>query len=190
MSTANGGDVFCYSGGMTMSDESSANAPGGGNKPKPRRQWADLVEELLTEAHDRGDFENLAGKGKPLARDENPYAGDRALAYSLLKNNQFAPPEIERGKEIDSDIKRAENLLESLRHHQHALQGLPSRRDARRAFNIARDAAAARYEALLREINSKILSLNIVVPTAMHRRRLDVETKMREFREEFPRLEE
>lgn len=173
-----------------MSDESSANGPREGKQPKARRQWSDLVEELLSEARDRGDFENLEGKGKPLTLDQNPYAGDRALAYSLLKNNQFAPPEIERGKEIDSDIKQAENLLKTLRRHQHTLQGRSSHRDARRAYNIARDATEARYEALLREINSKILSLNIVAPTAMHRRRLDIETKLREFREEFPRLEE
>jgi hypothetical protein len=29
-----------------------------------------------------------------------------------------------------------------------------------------------------------------VAPSVMHRRRLDIEAKMREFREEFPRLEE
>ncbi len=174
-----------------MGNQSSANGPREGKPSKSRRQWSDLVEELLEEARDRGDFEHLEGKGKPLTLDQNPYAGDRALAYSLLKNNQLAPPEIERGKEIDSDIKRAEALLETLRRHQHTLLGHgAAQRDARRAYNIARDAAEARYEALLREINSKILSLNIVAPSVMHRRRLDAEAKMREFREEFPRLEE
>lgn len=161
-----------------------------GRRPRTRRQWTDLVEELLSEAHDRGDFENLAGKGKPLTLDQNPYAGDRALAYSLLKNNDFAPPEIERGKEIESEIQRAENLLATLRRHRNTLRGRASQRDARHAYNIARDATEARYEALLREINSKILSLNIIAPTAMHRRRLDLDAKMREFREEFPPMEE
>jgi DnaJ family protein C protein 28 len=180
----------------SMSDQSSGNDHdnnGGSHNNSPRknrRQWTDLVEELLNAARDRGEFENLEGTGRPLALDQNPYAGDRALAYSLLKNNEFAPPEIERGKEIDGDIKRAENLLDTLRRHQHALRGRASQRDARHAYNIARDATLARYEALLGEINSKILSLNIVAPTVMHRRRLDIETKLREFREEFPRLEE
>jgi DnaJ homolog subfamily C member 28 len=173
-----------------MSDESPATGQQEGRKSRTRRQWTDLVEQLLEEARDRGDFDNLEGKGKPLALDQNPYAGDRALAYSLLKNNDFAPPEIERSKEIDSDIKRAEDLLETLRRHQHTLRGLASHPDARRAFNLARDATLKRYEALLTEITSKILSLNIVAPTPMHRRRLDIEAKLRQFREEFPHLEE
>jgi len=77
-----------------VSDQSSTNnnGPHEGKQHRTRRQWTDLVEELLNEARDRGDFEHLEGKGKPLALDQNPYAGDRALAYSLLKNNNFAPP--------------------------------------------------------------------------------------------------
>jgi DnaJ family protein C protein 28 len=75
-----------------MSDESPATGQQEGRKSRTRRQWTDLVEQLLEEARDRGDFDNLEGKGKPLALDQNPYAGDRALAYSLLKNNDFAMP--------------------------------------------------------------------------------------------------
>lgn len=161
-----------------------------GRRPRTPGQWADLVEERLNEAMERGDFDNLDSKGKPLALDRNPFAGDRALAYSLLKNNNFAPPEIERGKEIESDIRRADEMLETLRRRQHALGGPTASRDARRAYNIVRDATEARYEALLRAINSNILSLNIIAPTVMHRRRLDIEAKMRAFHDEFPRLEE
>jgi DnaJ homolog subfamily C member 28 len=173
-----------------MGDESSTTEPREGKRPKGLRGWADLVEERLSEAFERGDFDNLEAKGKPLTIDQNPYAGDHALAYSLLKNNNLAPPEIERGKEIESDIKRAETVLATLRRHRNTLGGRVAQRDVRHAYNIARDAAEARYEELLREINSKILSLNIVAPTIMHRRRLDIEAKMREFREEFPRMEE
>jgi DnaJ homolog subfamily C member 28 len=173
-----------------MSDETSANTPREEKQRKPHRQWSDLIEDLLAEARDRGDFENLEGAGKPLALDHNPFAGDRALAYSLLKNNDFAPPEIERGKEIDSDIKRAEELVATLRRRQHTLGVRVTQADIRRAYNTARDATEVRYEALLRDINSKILSLNIIAPAVMHRRRLDIEAKMREFHEEFPRLEE
>ena len=81
-------------------------------------------------------------------------------------------------------------MLETLRHRQRTLGGRAASRDVRRAYNIVRDATEARYEALLRAINSNILSLNIIAPTVMHRRRLDVEAKMREFYDEFPRLDE
>lgn len=173
-----------------MSDDSTSGQPPAEKRSNARHKWADLIEERLNEARDRGDFEHLEGKGKPLALDSNPYAGDRALAYSLLKNNNIAPPEIERGKEIDNEIKRAEELLATLRRRQQALRPLAGQRDARQAYNITRDATALRYETMLREINSKILSLNIVAPAALHRKRLDVETMMREFQIEFPRMEE
>src|SRR5579872_1010213 len=60
------------------------------------RRRADLIEELLEDARARGEFDNLKGAGQPLDLQRDVYAGDKALAYSLLKNNQMAPPEIER----------------------------------------------------------------------------------------------
>jgi len=37
--------------GSAMGDQSSANGPREGKPSKSRRQWSDLVEELLEEAH-------------------------------------------------------------------------------------------------------------------------------------------
>jgi DnaJ family protein C protein 28 len=101
-----------------------ASAPGGKPDPAARlRRWRDHVEELLEEARERGEFDNLEGAGKPLQLEKNVYAGDKALAYSRLNK-------------------------------------------------------------------SKILSLNILAPSALHRRTIDVEARMQAFAEEFPRLDE
>lgn len=156
------------------------------------RNWSDVVEELLEEARTRGDFDNLEGKGQPLQIDSNPFAGDRALGYSLLKNNNLAPPEIERGKEIDAELRRAEDLLVVLRRRRDALnpQSGAAATGERRAYALVRDNTETRYEEILRGVNSKILSLNIVAPAALHRRRIDLDAKMRAFREEFPPTEE
>jgi DnaJ homolog subfamily C member 28 len=169
-----------------------ASAPGGKPDPAARlRRWRDHVEELLEEARERGEFDNLEGAGKPLRLEKNVYAGDKALAYSLLKNNQMAPPEIERGKEVDAELARAEALLASLRRQRDALSirsgaGLASER---RAYNVVRDKTEVRYAEALRAINSKILSLNILAPSALHRRTIDVEARMQSVAEEFPRLD-
>src|SRR5215510_5011237 len=88
-----------------------------------RRVWRDLVEEILGEARDNGHFDNLPGKGKPLRVQDDVYAGDKALAYHLLKNNDLAPPEIERGRQIDADIARADEILATLRRRRNALLG-------------------------------------------------------------------
>jgi len=154
------------------------------------RRRTDLIEELLDEARRRGDFDNLDGSGKPLELEKNVYAGDKALAYSLLKQNQMAPPEIERGKEIDAELARAEQLLERLRHQRDLLRTRLGTAFAseRRAYNVLCDSSEASFAELLRGVNSKILSLNIVAPGALHRRSIDVEARLRAFREEFPPL--
>lgn len=181
----------------TRPPHENGGAAGGAGTPRDddvaarMRRRADYIEEQLNAARERGDFDNLRGSGQPLQLDKNPYAGDRALAYSLLKNNQLAPPEIERGKEIDADLARADALLRVLRRQRDALH--TSRAvfaSERRAYNIVRDRTETRYAEALRAVNSKILSLNIIAPATLHRRPLDLDAKLRAFRDEFPRLDD
>ncbi len=156
-----------------------------------RRAVRDIVEQRIQEAREEGKFDNLKGAGKPLRLEDNVWAGEKALAYHLLKSNDVAPQELERGHEIDQDIARAEGLVRRLRHQRDTLR---SRQRVfasdRRAYNTLREATERHYAEALREINSKILSLNIIAPPALHRRRLDVERRIVEFREEFPPLRE
>jgi hypothetical protein len=160
--------------------------------PWQRRKWPTVVEQQIEEAQARGDFDNLQGAGQPLRLDKNIYAGDKALAYSLLKNNDLAPPEIERGKEIDAELERADALLASLRRQRDnpRLKRGSAFASERRAYNVLRDKTEARYAGALRGINSKILSLNIVAPAALHRRLIDIDARLRAFAEEFPRLDD
>jgi hypothetical protein len=59
------------------------------------------IEQKIKEAMARGEFDNLAGKGKPL--DLEAYFNtpeDLRMAYSILKSNEFVPEEVEVMKEI------------------------------------------------------------------------------------------
>jgi DnaJ family protein C protein 28 len=156
-----------------------------------RRAVRDLVEQRIQEAQEEGKFDNLSGAGRPLRLDDDIWAGDKALAYHLLKSNDVAPQELERGREVDREIERAEGPVRLLRHRRDTLRSrnlvFPS---DRRAYNIVREATERRYAEALREINSKILSLNIIAPPALHRRLLDVERRLAAFRDEFPPLDE
>ena len=169
-----------------------AQPPTNPQQPGQRRKWRDYIEEQINEAQQRGDFDNLPGAGKPLPIEKNIFAGDKALAYSLLKNNQMAPPEIERAKEIDGALAHADALLATLRHRRDTLRLRMGRAFAsdRRAYNLLRDKTEVRYGEALRAINSNILSLNILAPPALHRRMLDIDMRLRAFDEEFPRLPE
>jgi len=71
-----------------------------------------LVEERIKNAQKKGDFKNLPGSGKPLDLDEDScVAEDLRLAYKILKNADFAPPEIE----IKNEIKKTEDLLAGMK---------------------------------------------------------------------------
>lgn len=60
-----------------------------------------LVEAIIKEAQERGDFDNLTGKGKPI--DLSAYFDtpeDIRMAYSVLKNAGMTSREVELLKEI------------------------------------------------------------------------------------------
>jgi DnaJ family protein C protein 28 len=154
----------------------------------PGQRWADVIEEQIRAAQERGDFDNLPGAGKPLKLDDNPYAGERALAFHLLKENGLLPRELDLGREVDADLARAEKLLAELRRERDWLLHRPefSRAKAQATYARMRADYAARYEEALRQIRSKILSLNIIAPSTLHRPVIDVEARMRAFWQEFP----
>lgn len=67
-----------------------------------------IVEERILKAQKKGEFDNLPGSGKPLVFDDGRCVSEELrLAYKILKNADFVPPEIELKKEI----KQTEELL-------------------------------------------------------------------------------
>jgi hypothetical protein len=58
-------------------------------------------DEIIQEAMQRGEFDNLPGKGKPLNLDDYfDTPEDLRLAYSVLKNANYLPEEAVLLKEI------------------------------------------------------------------------------------------
>ena len=70
-----------------------------------KRNYRSVVEQLIQEAQERGDFDNLRGEGKPLAIDSNPHAGEMELAYKLLKDNDFTLPWISARNRVLKEIE-------------------------------------------------------------------------------------
>ena len=59
------------------------------------------LEEQIQRAMSEGKFDNLKGAGKPLNLDDYfATPEDIRVGYTVLKNNDFVPPEIELLKEI------------------------------------------------------------------------------------------
>src|SRR5215472_4761624 len=155
------------------------------------RQYFDYVEEQIQEAQVRGEFDNLPGSGKPLYLDDNHLTGDKAMAYSLLKSNGFAPPEIELAKEIRSEFEKAETKLAKLRHQGNSLRTrrVPPFKSEKRAFKHAVEKAATEYNQLLQELNRKILNLNLMTPSTMHMPMFEVDKLVQQFEKSCPHFD-
>jgi len=61
----------------------------------------EIIESIIKEAQERGDFDNLPGKGKPIdLTDYFDSPADTRVAESVLKNAGMVPVEIELLQEI------------------------------------------------------------------------------------------
>jgi hypothetical protein len=70
--------------------------------------FQDIIERKIKEAQEKGEFDNLPGKGEPLKlEDDSGVPEDLRLAYKILKNADCLPPEVELKKEI----RQMEDLL-------------------------------------------------------------------------------
>lgn len=70
-----------------------------------------IIEQRIKEAEERGEFDNLPGRGEPLKLvDDSGVPEDLRLAYKILKNADCLPPELEAKKEI----RQMEDLLENI----------------------------------------------------------------------------
>lgn len=70
-----------------------------------------LAERRILQAMQEGEFDNLPGRGRPLDLDDDAHLPEELrLAYRILKNAGFAPPEVELRREI----ARIEELIGSM----------------------------------------------------------------------------
>lgn len=74
--------------------------------------FAVIAERRILEAMERGEFDDLPGKGKPLRlEDDDPMVPEELrMAYRLLKNAGLLPPELE----IRREILRLQDLLDAV----------------------------------------------------------------------------
>ena len=125
--------------------------------------WESLVERQIREAMDDGRFDALPHQGAPLPIDDDGAAGDRAMAYRMLRDAGFAPPWIEADKAIRQDLDRLAAM------HAHAGRTGPGGRERLRAD----------LRALVARIDAAVDRLNAEAPTdRQHRRPLDLAAEL------------
>jgi len=128
-----------------------------------------LVEKKIREAMEKGEFDNLPGKGKPIDLTENPFENpDLRMVHKLLKDAGFAPAFIEERKSIEVDLEAWRQRL--LRAHKlyvgNSMFGEWTR--VQREFRQA-----------IKELNDRIRLYNLKTPApAFQRSHLDADAEI------------
>ena len=128
------------------------------------------VNKQIQEAMERGDFNDLPGKGKPQHLDDNPFIPlEVQHVNQMLKDNGLAPRWIEVDKEIQDEREQIEKLLTRIQARRERLANRirvhPLKRDAiRRVFELERTRALEAYTVRFRQLNQKIQQLNLMIP--------------------------
>ncbi|RZF34719.1 hypothetical protein LSTR_LSTR010768 [Laodelphax striatellus] len=130
-------------------------------KIKTRYGFERLVEDLIQESMNRGEFDNLPGQGKPLGRQfdhHNPYVD--LVTHKLnqvLIDNGFVPEWIQLQKEIRES---EEEIRKKLSDERRRLGSIPLNRDDQIRWHKILDKAQIEVD----KLNKKIGKYNLVVP--------------------------
>lgn len=153
---------------------SQSSAAAEEDRPQPQHgmnAWNRLVDQRIQDAMAQGLFDNLRGMGQPLNLNDDAFVPQELkMAFRMLRSNGLAPLWIEMNKEIRADIERLQRLLA----HVH------SRWDC--LNTLQREHLRQEYEARIKDINSKVLSYNIMAPSIqVHLHFLIVEDELAKF---------
>lgn len=124
-------------------------------------QWRDAIEETIQEAQAEGKFDNLKGKGQPLAHLNNQ---NHDIAYQLLKDNDFTLGWISRRNQMQSqiDVFRA-RLRAEVSQYQTAWQAATDR-GRQQLLLYEWQKQLQTWETEIKTLNSKIRATNLNLP--------------------------
>lgn len=136
------------------------------------------IEDHIHQAIQEGKFDDLPGKGRPLILDDNPLADpDWRMAHHMLQSSGFTLPWIEKRQEIDAALEKArQELRRAWEWRSRASQGGFSASQADHLTVDYRPAerewqrALERFRAQVTEINRKLFSYNLEVPSSQFQR--------------------
>lgn len=120
------------------------------------------LDKMMREARERGEFDDLPGKGKPLKwEDETHVPEEQRMANRLLRNNGFTLDWIEMGKELDARYEAIKERLAQARTDRAA-----GHLNAAGWQSTARDIVGQ-----IRELNKRIIGYNLRTPhESFHKR--------------------
>jgi DnaJ family protein C protein 28 len=142
------------------------------------KHWESLIDQKIREAMERGEFDDLPGRGKPVDTSENPFEDpELRMAHRMLRNAGFAPSWIEERKDIDAEFESARHELSRVWTVLQNAIGTENQKGAR----VRWEKALTRFRTQTEELNRRIKAWNLKVPAAGFQRKLiDVEKEVRQ----------
>ena len=136
---------------------------------------------------ERGEFDDLPGKGQPIDLSENPFEDpELRTVHRLLRNAGFAPAWIEERKDIAAEFERAwatllrANNLYGKRGKLTAQQS-ESAGDRCLSKSAQWERAAKEFCEIVAELNQRIRIYNLKAPAAVfHRKTIDAGSLIRD----------
>ena len=150
-------------------------------------QWHDGIEEAIQEAQKRGDFDNLPGKGKPLAQLQgNSHAPEKELAFQLLKDNDYTLGWISRRNQTQNEIDAFRVDLQTKIDHYRAEWLASDHPDHRQPLLYYWRKQITTWETTLKTLNDRIRTANLQTPLDhLHLITLGLEMELKRYRGEL-----
>ncbi len=146
-----------------------------------------LIDKLIRESMERGEFDDLTGKGQPIDLSENPFEDpELRTVHRLLRNAGFAPAWLEERKDIDAEFERARATLVRAKMLFERSGRLPAQETAAAGEPGLSDSAhwqraAQEFRQTVAEINRRVRIYNLKAPAVVfHRKTIDAEALIRE----------
>ena len=143
-----------------------------------------LMDDILKDAMQKGEFDNLPGAGKPLKLNDDPNTpAELRLAYKILKDNDLPPDWIAAGKDVDAGREKLlADLRGAIRRYRGALNDA-ARSDHPELARLKVEAAWQTTLASLREtgksLNRMALNFNLKAPRGIaHKPMFDFEREL------------
>ena len=140
------------------------------------KHWESLIDQKIREAMERGEFDDLPGKGEPIDTSINPFEDpEMRLAHRMLRNAGFAPSWIEERKDIDAEFEIARHQLARSWTIRQNARGTENERGAHARW----EKAVTLFRTQAAELNRRITEWNLKIPAAGFQRRvIDIESEV------------
>lgn len=136
------------------------------HQQRMRADWDNLIEDIIQDGVEKGLFDNLKGKGKPLNLSKNHFEAGQELANAILKENDVPPAWImERNQVLAETAELRAGIERKWAWHVERFTAVTTS-DERDRLTISWDDACLRWLGQIEQLNKRIATYNLKRPLA------------------------